>query len=368
MGWNYTSNDKRSSGYEGVIDILKQYTPLIYNNSTPEQKDKMVNSVFDIYRSINIYPITYYNDDGIKEEIEKCIDKNVVLENNTIDFKLEQGLSLCRYLFPNLEKVIVRGVRENSMYDRFYNDDKLKKAISLRLITRSPTPANMLSALRLVGGGVGSNFHPMRAKAIYEKYSPPKGVIYDYACGFGGRMLGALSSKNEYTFFGVEPNTETFLHLNELGRHIEKVTGRENSYNIYCEPSETYFLEDNYFDFAFSSPPYFNLEEYSTENTQSYIKYPTLDLWFSNYVTPTISNIYKMLKPNSYYGVNIADFKVRRKKIELVSRWVEISKSIGFKYVETIDISIQRRKGDGHKDHSGTPKNKKEAIFIFKKY
>ena len=40
----------------------------------------------------------------------------------------------------------------------------------------------------------------MKAKALYEKYCPENGIIYDFACGFGGRMLGALSSKKNFKY------------------------------------------------------------------------------------------------------------------------------------------------------------------------
>jgi len=49
----------------------------------------------------------------------------------------------------------------------------------------------------------GRNFLPIRAKAIYERFCPENGYVYDYSAGFGGRMLGALSSKNNYTYIAV---------------------------------------------------------------------------------------------------------------------------------------------------------------------
>jgi hypothetical protein len=366
MEWNYVSNVKESSGYEDVIDKIYAYTPDEYNSATTERKQQMVDELFDIYRSKNIYPITYYNDDGIIEQIQDCINKNVEWDGTNLSFRYLQGNNLCRFLFRNLERVSVGTARNNSMYNRFYDDYKLKKSIELCLRYEIPRPIGILRCMRLIGGGVATNFHAMKAKAIYEKYCPKDGIIYDYACGFGGRMLGALSSKNNYKYFGVEPNTESFKWLNELGKYIEIATGRKDIFKIYCKGSEEYFAKENYCDFAFSSPPYFNLEKYSDEPTQCYNKYPQIDEWFKGYVEPTISNTYKMLKPGSFYAVNIADFNIGSKRIEYVSSWIDIAQKIGFEYVEEILMQLQTRRGTGHKEN-GEDKKKNEGIFVFKK-
>ncbi len=50
-------------------------------------------------------------------------------------------------------------------------------------------------------------------------------------------------------------------------------------------------------DFAFSSPPYFNLEKYSDEETQCYVRFSKLNEWIQNYVEKTIQNLYCALKP-----------------------------------------------------------------------
>lgn len=366
MDWNYVSKEKESSGYEDVIDKIYEYTPSEYVVATEDRKQQMVEAVFEIYRHKNIYPITYYNEQGIIEQIKDCMNKDVQWDGKNLTFKYLQGNNLCRFLFRNLERVRVGNAKNNSMYDRFYDDYKLKKSIALCLRYEIPRPIGVLRCMRLIGGGVATNFHAMKAKAIYEKYCPKDGIIYDYSCGFGGRMLGALSSKNNYKYFGVEPDTESFKWLNELGRYIEIATDRKNIFKIYCKGSEEYFVKENYCDFAFSSPPYFNLEKYSDEPTQCYNKYTEIDSWFDGYVEPTIKNTYGMLKDGCFYAVNIADFNIGSKKIEYVSRWIDIAKNIGFKYQEQIFMALQTRRGIGHKEN-GKDKMKKEGIFIFKK-
>lgn len=365
MKWNHIATTEESNGYED-FDILKTYTHIKYEKSTDEEKQKIVDEVFNIYRNKNIFPIKYYNEVGIQNEINKCIEKDVKIVDNLLTFKYLQGTDLCKFLFPNLFLVQAGSSNNNSLYERFMDDHKLKRAIKLVFDMKRGAYVNsteLRNKLELIGGNVATNFHPMKAKAIYEKYCPQNGIIYDFACGFGGRMLGALTSKNNYKYFGVEPCKETYNNLNILGNYIEKTTNRENIYKVYCLGSEDYRCKNEYVDFAFSSPPYFNLERYSEEETQCYNKYPTIEEWFEGYVRKTIENIYNMLKYDRYYAVNIADFNFGNKRVEYVDRWIEISKEIGFEYVEKISMKVETRRGIGH----DSSKEKKEGIFVFRK-
>lgn len=365
--WQYFSKTNSSNGYEDVLDNLKSYTKDKYKLASDIDKENMIKEILNIYRSKNIFPIQYYNDDGVFEQIQNCINKEVSWNGNILDFKYNQGSSLCRFLFPNILKVEC-GKDKRTLYNKFYDDYLLKRSIMFCLnhknVTYPVVPTALKDGLEMSGGGVPKNFKPMNAKALYERYCPKNGIIYDYACGFGGRMLGALTSKNNYTYIGVEPNIETYTYLNKLGLYIEHVTKRNKSYKVYCMGSEDFMVQENHFDFAFSSPPYFNLEKYSNEPTQCYNRFPELEQWFIGYVKPTIENTYKMLKPNSYYAVNIADFKVNNKIVQYVDRWVELCLKSGFKFKEQIFLKLETRRGDGHKENNKYIE-KKESVYLF---
>ena len=51
--------------YEGVGEQLGSYTKELYQ----QNPDKVIGDVFDIYRSINIVPIRYFTEEGLKREI-----------------------------------------------------------------------------------------------------------------------------------------------------------------------------------------------------------------------------------------------------------------------------------------------------------
>lgn len=358
------------NGYEDIYNELNPMTKEEFLQLNDDGKASVVDHIFSIYRGRNIFPITYYNEESAISEIIKCVEKNVsVSDDNYLNIKFNQGSSLCKFLFPSLHKVQCKDTNNNSPYDKFYDDEKLKKAISFCLKYKKSSiicsPSCIKDGLDMIGGNVATNFRPMVAKAIYEKYTPKNGVIYDFACGFGGRMLGALSSKNNYKYMGVEPCTETFDSLNLLGTLIEKATNRKDVFKVYKVGSEDFSGWKESVDFAFSSPPYFNLEKYSDEGTQCYIKFSNINDWIEGYVRPTIKNIYNMLKHDRYYAVNIADFKIGNNNINYVDKWIDISIQEGFEFKEQLYMTLQARRGNGHDESNN--RSKKEGIFVFYK-
>lgn len=184
-------------------------------------------------------------------------------------------------------------------------------------------------------------------------------------CGFGGRMLGALSSQKNFKYVGTDPNTETMYHLHQLGDYIEQVTGREDSFELHCCGSEEFKGKPNSIDFAFSSPPYFDLEIYSDEPTQCYNKFPELNAWLEGYVRQTIKNIAYMLKPGRCYAVNIADFKVGSGgECAYVDEWIRLSTEEGMPLFDTVYLGVTARAGSAEQ---AAGELKKENILIFKK-
>jgi DNA modification methylase len=63
------------------------------------------------------------------------------------------------------------------------------------------------------------------------------------------------------------------------------------------------------FHYMFTSPPYFNKEEYSLDDTQSYLKYPKFEGWVSGFLEPMLKNVYELLEVGGECWINIADVK-----------------------------------------------------------
>ena len=119
--------------------------------------------------------------------------------------------------------------------------------------------------------------------------------------------------------------------------------------------SENYIPKPESLDLCFTSPPYFDTEKYSNEESQSYIKYPTKEDWINGYLNKTIENCWIGLKNQATMIINISntseyDF--------LEESTLEAAKKNGFKFIDTRYLVLSSIAGKGVKT---------EPIFIFKK-
>lgn len=88
-------------------------------------------------RKINIFPVFYFNEQGVQKEIQSVIDKKVCFTDNTLDIFYSQGLLLLDFLFPNLHAAIAGDRNSNiSIYERFFDDDSLKECLRLAIKNR----------------------------------------------------------------------------------------------------------------------------------------------------------------------------------------------------------------------------------------
>lgn len=385
--WNYQSTTGIEYGYEDLKSKLESYTAVEYlgyqekrdaakkacNTAEAEkwqgEMDRMINEVYDIYRSRNIYPTAYFSEIAIMDEISKCCAYKAFWTGDTVSCGAGVGTTLCKFLFPNLQDTPSKHDLDKdgaeSIFAKFHNEKYLKRAIQFCFSYKNgcPVPTAVEGGLRLVGSAP-SNFRPMNAKAIYERFAPVGGVIFDPCCGFGGRLLGCLSSNKNFKYIGCDPNTETMYHLHQLAEYIEMITGRDESYELHCCGSEDMRGPANSVDFAFTSPPYFDLEIYSNEPTQCYNKFPELKQWLEGYVRATIRNIVYMLKPGRVYAINIADFSCGSETVHYVDEWARISAEEGAPLFDTVYLGVTARAGS---KEQAAGELKKENILIFKK-
>jgi hypothetical protein len=368
--WNFTPNEPVSTGYESVTKDLMACSKQAWDSADDAGRASIEQTVFDIYRSKNILPINYYSLDGCAQSIKDIAAKTSTVEDKTLGVGNTAGQSFCRFWFPNMQEAYTRKDKEVSLYGRFHNDKKLKRAINLCYKHRdegdkSVLPQNLRRALDLVSGGSIQNFKPMNARAIYEYICPTMfGRVLDFSSGYGGRMLGCLTSNMRYNYTGIDPNTKTYNGLTALGTLITEV-GCGSGFQMNHTVSEEFDADANSFDAAFSSPPYFNLETYTDEPTQCMNKCSNVDAWFELYVEPTLRMLHKVLDKDAIYAVNIADYKIDKEQFEIVERWIELSEKLNFKYDSTIKMMLNVRPGVGNNKKSNSYKY--EGVYVFTK-
>lgn len=248
------------------------------------------------------------------------------------------------------------------------------------------------------------NFPPLTAKYIYDNYLPDgPSVVWDPSMGWGGRLLGALGAKDtkQITYLGNDPNEDHTLHYSQDTYSIW--TKYNDIHEFYCDnvnkgglfPVEHNILKfaqrgseemkDVYFfkeykgkvDLVFTSPPYFNREAYSEDETQSYKKFGDYESWKTGFLFETLKTAYEWLKLGGYIIWNIADLKIGKEYLPLEKDSCDIMEGFGMKFVKKLKMSLGQMPGGNRvQDGKMTAKNsckvsglwmKFEPLYIYQK-
>ena len=155
---------------------------------------------------------------------------------------------------------------------------------------------------RLFGGfALPSMFNVQAARNIVEKYNF-NGRVFDFSCGWGQRLVGALSMQTDY--FGCDTNPALCENLRECARDFISTTGIQNTATIINQQSEIYIPAfHNTMGLCFSSPPYFNVEIYNGDNTSTTL-YNEYETWLDKYMRQTLVNCKDYLVDGGYIAVN----------------------------------------------------------------
>ncbi len=100
-----------------------------------------------------------------------------------------------------------------------------------------------------------SIFNPHLAQMILSAYCPSKAVIYDPFAGGGTR--GFIANAMGHTYHGIEIRQEEVDRIEKQQKELSR------PFNIICGDARDYPKEEDYYDFSYTCPPYYNLEVYS---------------------------------------------------------------------------------------------------------
>jgi hypothetical protein len=148
-----------------------------------------------------------------------------------------------------------------------------------------------------------NEFPPYVAQQVCKRFGVSKNShVLDACGGWGGRMIGVSTVCDNYTCF--EPSTRTYEGLLKLERFIKSMNADFNA-DIHCCPFEDAVVEKESFDFALTSPPYYDTEVYSDEPTNSINRYASFDAWCDGFYLPMIQKVLDSLKYGSVFLLNI---------------------------------------------------------------
>lgn len=169
---------------------------------------------------------------------------------------------------------------------------------SLKLPEVSDKTLRVCIAMRKM---IASQFKPAIVKCLYELFNAED--VLDFSMGWGDRLVGALATPNLKSYTGIDPNTETHKGYQKI---IDKFNeDKKLDINVGC--AEDFDHGDRQYDFVFSSPPYFDIERYSYDESQSWKRYKKLEDWNKYFLHKMIGNFWGNVKDSGIVAINISD-------------------------------------------------------------
>jgi hypothetical protein len=255
---------------------------------------------------------THMSDDGVVHSLSKA------------------GSLTCMHYFPHRWDARYRD--NPSVREAWYDPKMLGRAIRFQVAVGDPvTPVRVFRALQAVVRAP-TNFRPSLAKAIIDKYCKPGGLVLDPCAGYGGRAVASLASGRGY--IGVDPNPKSKESFQGL---VDLLGGDCTFIN---QPFEDALLSTEA-DLVFTSPPYFSVERYADDATQSWVRYRTWTEWVEGFLAPFVAKAHANLKVGCYFIVNTKDIKMRGKVLSIPSELLRLSQG-QFDHTATMSLTLGR--------------------------
>jgi 16S rRNA G966 N2-methylase RsmD len=288
------------------------------------------NIVEELAESISkVSYVQAYTEKQLRDDWKKLC--NWTTTENKINSTSRIGMKLCEHFFPNFYEI---QNKNGKSFQNLWNKENLIKILRWNRKSHSTPYLSELKRGIYFCCGLTKNtmYRPQMSKAICLKYKPK--IVLDPCAGWGGRMLGVVSTGADYVAF--EPNTKTFNNLLKLAKFLKI----ENKVKIICDDVlniKKYDLPK--VDLILTSPPYFDLEVYTNESTQSINNCDNYNLWSESFLKPTIYNCINLLNNDGVSCWNVG--KVG--KNDMNDDVLRYHQEIGFHVVENFSVMSSKR-------------------------
>jgi DNA modification methylase len=270
------------------------------------------------------------------------------------------GLRLANSYHPQMWHARSHGHRR-SPYE-YYQDDKHLRAMLERAPRFWPdarcwSPQAVRNLVRIYASGRVANFRPVVARNVISGFSRNGDVIIDFSAGYGGRLLACLTLDRIY--LGIDPAKKQVSGLNRMCKDLRNHSPSTVEILEGCAEDILPGVHRSSADLVFSSPPFFNLEIYSNEPTQSSHRYRKYDEWRACFLKVVLAQSRRVLRRKGFLAINVSS----RARYPLLTDTLEFASKL-LTYYCTVEIAMPARPLQ-RAENGGA--YRAEPIYIFQK-
>ncbi len=120
-------------------------------------------------------------------------------------------------------------------------------------------------------------------------------------------------------------------------------------------------LPSNSYDLIFTSPPFFNVERYSRQPSQSYIRYPSYAMWLEKFLFVVLRESARVMKEDGHIVINLKDYD----RMPIASDCVAFcNQELGLKLIRTFKMRLANSEYHRNKEKNSLMYHT-EPVFVF---
>ena len=332
----YQKEDPNNKERLGIIDSNGKFTCCHkHEHITKERYDEVIPLIIDEFLKAGFLETVKYFQKQIETIKEyESLKKDNIDPNKITAQKTSKSNTIIRKYMPHIYEV--EDYKGNNIL-KLWTEEKLIKAFKSLDKPNCTVNSSFTEIIRAIKFNPVTIYSPIMTKSIVKELECK--TVFDPCIGWGGRIIGTTCLGNDYHYTGCEPFTKTFAGLETLVKDLKI----ENQVKLYNSPVENILdqLNEKRFDMCLTSPPYFDLEVYSHEETQSINNYKTYEEWINGFIRPIIEFVCKNVDKYSCWSVkNIKTDK----KYNLLDDVIKIHEMNGWKLDRQFSIKKNTKK------------------------
>ena len=287
---------------KGIVSISRSGTEIFttchdHDHITKEKYDEVIPLIINEFLEAGFVKTQEFFEGEIdlKKGYSDLMKDSVDISNITAQ-KTTKSNKIIRKYMPHIHEV--EDHKGNNIL-KLWTEEKLKKAFKSLDKPNRTVSSQFTEIKRAIKFNPVTIYSPIMSKTLIQLLDCK--TIFDPCIGWGGRMIGTTCLGDDFHYTGCEPFTKTFLGLEKMANDLEI----NHQVKLYHSPVEDILpeLEDQRFDMCLTSPPYYDLEVYSHEDSQSIQKFKSYDEWLNEFIKPIIEFVCSHVTKYSCWSV-----------------------------------------------------------------